>query len=997
MQRILRPALIALAILTGVTLVALVLAFTPAVQTWAARRALADQPGFEVSLGRVAAGLQSVRVEAVSVRAHGAVLNLPALAAEFAVLDAVGRDRLVVRRLVARGWTLDFTAGPAGRAGGTAAPASPEAAAAAAALVFRGLFTDLSLPVDLAVDGVDLAGEVDFPGPAGQPATRVQVTLQGGGLAAGREGAFTFAARFALAGEDAPVRSLAVDGRVEAAMDSPRTFTRIAARFDARAAGPALSPDVQLTAEVVAARVPGGENYALNVQSLGKRLVDLQANYPAESARVGGVWKLDVRDTDLAPFALGRPLPAFEAVGAGMFESDTAFAVVHAAGRLQSSASRLGTVRPELDAVGVVGLFSEFDLTVHQGAVRVDRLLLNVSRPEPVLAVRSQQAFEFNPRTGELKVADPAADLLEIRLQDLPVRWLAPFVQPYELTGGGLRGELAAGAAGGGLAVRTRAPLRLNGLGLADGAQSLVVDLEVEAEVSAEYSPVGWQVDLAALRIGRGSAPWLTLAGKAGRRIGPDQPIKVTGRGSAELPALLQQPVLHGTASLTAGRAQGEVTASLGASREWRADLAFDGLTVATGESLPTITARLHAVTAADGHTEFTLPLAVTSTTRARSSDLSVAGTVRPEGDGLQIEARVTSREAFVEDLQILAAAVPSGPAPAATRGAPGAASARPFWAGYGGRVELALQRLHYLDQFELSNVTGTIRLEPGALQVTELQVGLGQEGRANVVGGVAFEPTSASPYVFNGDLSVRDFNPRPLFGALNPGQDATVDGRFDVSSRVTGRAPTLAAALEAAQGAIQVTSKGGVFHGLPVSVAGKVESTGRIAAGVAAVGSLLGSVTGRKEYADIANRAQAVSEVSQLLAAIPYDQLSVIVRRDDPQAAELTDFALISPELRLTGSGRAAAPAGTSLLDGPLDMEFKLRARGRAAHLLKYLGTLEGEPDVLGYTACTLPLRIRGTLRAPDPGEINRALTALAVEKSGAGDLLNKLLGGGK
>ena len=996
MNRLLRFVLIGLATFTGVLFVATLLALTPAVQTWAARRVLADQPGYQVSLGRVAAGLSQVRIETVCFQSGGAVLNLPAATADLSVIEVVGRDRLVIRSLVARGWILDLTAANGAAAAPAAAPAPPAAAAAAVALVFSGIFTHLRLPADLVVDGVDLVGEVILPGPPGQAATRAQVTVQGGGLAGGREGVFTFAARFAVAGADSPVRSLEVNGRFEATMDTPRTFTRLGARFDARAAGPALSSDVQLTAEVIAARVPGGENYTLNVQSLGKRLVDLQANYPAESARFGGVWKLDVRDTDLAPFALGRPLPAFEAVGAGMFESDTAFDVVHAAGRLQSSASRLGILRPELDAVGVVGLFSEFDLTLHQGAVRVDRLNLNISRPEPVLAVQSQQAFEFKPRTGELKVADPTADLVVIRLQDLPVRWLAPFVQPYELTGGALRGELTAGAAGGGLVVRTRTPLRLDGLALADGQRPLLAGLDVEIEASAEYSPLGWQADLTELRIGRSPTPWLTLAAKAGRRAGADQPIKATGRWHAQLPTLLQQPILEGSAQLTGGRSHGDFTVSLGASRELQANLRFDELAVPTGESLPTISADLRADTAADGRTEFNLPLVISQPTRSRQSDLAVAGSLVTQGENVQIEARVTSREVFLEDVQVLAAvmAATSEAAPAS----PGdTTEPRPFWAGVGGRVELALQRLHFLDQFEVTGVTGAVRLEPGSLKIPELQIGLGEEGTAQVVGGLDFEPASAQPYVLGGDLSVRDFNPRPLFTALGSGQSATVDGRFDLNSHLTGRAATLPDVLGAAQGAVQLTSKGGVFHGLPVDVASKVESTSRIAAGVAAVGSLLGSVTGRKEYADIANRAQAVTEVSRLLAAIPYDQLSVKITRDQARTALLEEFSLISPELRLTGDGRAAVQPGTSLLDGPLDMEFKLRARGRAAHLLKYLGTLEGEPDVLGYTGCNLPLRIGGTLRAPDTSEINRMLTALAVDKSGAGDLLNKLLGGGK
>ena len=80
------------------------------------------------------------------------------------------------------------------------------------------------------------------------------------------------------------------------------------------------------------------------------------------------------------------------------------------------------------------------------------------------------------------------------------------------------------------------------------------------------------------------------------------------------------------------------------------------------------------------------------------------------------------------------------------------------------------------------------------------------------------------------------------------------------------------------------------------------------------------------------------------------------------------------------------------------MEMEFKLRVRGHTADLMKYLGVLEPELDDLGYGACTLPLKIFGTLGQPDATELSRALTSLAMEKSGVGDraseLFNKLLG---
>jgi hypothetical protein len=262
----------------------------------------------------------------------------------------------------------------------------------------------------------------------------------------------------------------------------------------------------------------------------------------------------------------------------------------------------------------------------------------------------------------------------------------------------------------------------------------------------------------------------------------------------------------------------------------------------------------------------------------------------------------------------------------------------------------------------------------------------------------VTFDAKSATPYALAADLAVNDFDPAPLFKALNPGQPATVEGKFTVASKLAGKAVSLADLATGAHGDFQLTSKGGVFRGVPANYSTKVENTGKIAQGVALLGSLAGAVTGKKEYGDIANRAQAVAEFSKMLAAIPYDQLSVVLSRDESLNTVLKDFTLISPEMRLTGGGQATHKAGAPLLDEALAAEFKLRARGHTGDLLKYLGALDPATDELGYSACTLPLKVGGTLGKPDASEITNKLTSLAVEKSGALDLFNRLIpGGGK
>ena len=61
MKRLKLP-LIIVGCLAAVALVAVVLAFTPSVQTWTVRRALTGQPGLTIAVGNVAAGMTSALI-----------------------------------------------------------------------------------------------------------------------------------------------------------------------------------------------------------------------------------------------------------------------------------------------------------------------------------------------------------------------------------------------------------------------------------------------------------------------------------------------------------------------------------------------------------------------------------------------------------------------------------------------------------------------------------------------------------------------------------------------------------------------------------------------------------------------------------------------------------------------------------------------------------------------------------------------------------------------
>jgi len=1017
MKKLVRLLVIAAAIAAVLLLVLVGVAMTSRFQTWAARKALASQPELKVQLGSVSAGLRKVELRDVHAEQDGAIVTLPSLSAELSTFDAGVNQKINLRRLVAKGWTIDLTrykfpsAAPSKTAGAprrrefsllaSAYAADPALPAAAVTQVFQGVFAQAKLPVELSLDGVELEGDVLLPPAPGIAAARAHLVFTGGGLAAGREGAFDFSVAVALSGADVPVNSLNVSGRFTATMDTPRTFSRLGTKVDASAKGPQFPGGVKLSANVSAAHAGQSESYGISLAADRGQLVAIQAELPEGTHRLGGTWKLDLRAADLAPFALGRPLPVFEAMGEGRFDTDPAFAELHASGRLTGNADKLDVVKPELAAIGALKLSAEFDVAHSRDSIRVDRLVVALEGARPVVAVQGLQAFEFNLKTGDLKVADPARDLVGISLQGLPLAWAKPFLKDLVITGGDARGELAVGARNGGLTLRSREPLVIAGVSAVQAGAPLVRALDLSLTVSGDYTPQGWQAELAPFTVNSGGATLLSLAAKAGKLAGKDQPLKATGKFSTNLPAVLAQPVAASfTGVLVKGVAGGEFTASVDARQQYALRLALSDLVAdpkLTAEKLPSITADLRADIAADGKITLAAPLLFERD--GRKSDLALDGTLSPGKTGLTIDAKIASTQLFIEDVQVLAAPFsrPSASAAAATSVKPAGRDATPFWTGVGGSATFALKKVVYAQKFEISDVGGAVQIDAGELKLDGVRAGLGDGSDAKLGGGVTFDAKSDTPYALTANLALNNFDTAPLFRALNPGQPPTVEGKFTVTSQLAGRARNAGEFAERTRGDFNLTSKSGVFRGLPTNISAKVESAGKLASGVAFVGSLLGGGKNDKAIADVANKAQAVAEVSKLLSAIQYDQLNIVVSRDAALNTLLKDFTLIAPELRLEGGGQVLYRQDASLLEQPLAMQFKLRTRGRTADLMKFIGVLEAKTDELGYTACNLPLNVTGTLGKPDTTELQNAFGQLALERSGALDLLNRIMPGGK
>lgn len=978
------------------------LGFAP-VQTWLARQVLARQPDFRADLERVQLGWGGVDAQGLRAEYAGAVLTLPAIEADVAILAAIWREQLTVKRLTARGWTLDLTHYAPARAAALGLPRGADfsllnsayaqsSATAEVKTIFQGVFAQLRLPFDLALDNTVLEGTVILPGQMETAPLAIKLGVLGGGLRAGAESNFTLSARIDFTEAEAPVSLLDVGGNLRAVMDSPRTFAKLALNLNAQASGAAFPQGVQLSAELTAARVSGGESYALTLQSVGKRLLDAQLNFPDRSPRLAGVWRLDMRDTDVAPFVLGRRLPSFEAVGAGMFETDAAFGEIHAAGRIKSTLHRLEMVVPGWTDLAALTVFGEFDLTQLGTSTRVDKLEIEVARPDPVLAIRALQAFEFDPASGSLKVANPQGELWAIDARGVPLAWLQPWLDDIELRGDGLHGQLVAAAHAGGMTLRTTAPLRIDNLHVEQARRPLLESVNLSTGLTADYNPQGWQGVLDNFALSSRGQNIMAGELRAGGMQHDSQPIKATGRLSVNLVALSQQPPLADTIALTGGTLAMDFSASLGTTQELQADLRSQGLAAAE-VALPALETTLRASRDAAGKITFNLPLILTTAKPQRASDLKFTGSLQLANEGGRIAAHLGGKQVYVEDLQLFAAAlVATADAGATTSKAPESA---PFWQGWTGEIALQLQSLFYTPQFELREVSGTMRLEAGALQLDDIKAATGTTGALNLRGAVNFDARKPQPYDLQAEVKVHDFDSGPFFRALDPTRAPQIEGLFSLDSKISGQGRNPADLLDHTRGGIQLTSTGGVFRLLSTDVSAKVEQVGKLAA----VGAFIGNVAsafgkGNKDVASFASKAQAVNQFAGQLTAIAYDQLTVSLARDDGLNTMLHDFSLISPELRLVGTGGLNASAGQALLEQPLKLDLQLKARGRAGDALRYLNVLTPETDTLGYAACTLPLKINGTLLHPDTAELQSALLNLAVEQSGAGDLLNRLLG---
>jgi hypothetical protein len=999
--KFIRLSLTLLATVIVLAVLVVAAAFAPPVQTWFARMELLDQPGVQGSLGSLSAGFGRVEVEDVKLQSEGVSLTLPALEARLPLVKA-WRGRVLVRSIVAKGWTLDLSRLgdnepeiPVPDAAGSQDSAPPPAASPAtqAAAVFGGILSGHRLPFDAALDGVDLEGDVILTVAPGRPPARVHVTVTGGGMAAGREGAFEIDASRVPAESDASGDSASAHVRLGATMDTARTLGRVEVRADIRAVAAGRPEEITLDAAASRARGTDDETYSLEMIRGDRHLASVAASFPASSRRLSGTWTMDLRDADLAPFLPERPLPSLAVSGSGQFDTDGSFARLHVAGRAAADADRLGVLSPVLGRLGSLRLGSRFDV-VRTGRIdRFEVLEVSVLGDRPGVAARALQAFEFDEESGTAKPADAGRDVAEISVRRLPLSRLPALPAGLAFSGGEATGEFTLRTAEGGYAVRSRGPVTAKGVSIERAGRPAGRDLELAVPVVAALGAKQWEFEWAPVTIGSAGRVLATVEARGSRAAGRRQPFVLSGKWSADLDAIESLPSLPALGWVAGRSASGEFTASAGEASE-----AEFKVTVVGHDPAHTVSATVNADEEPGGAGELLAPVKIAFGKEA--SDVSVEVTWAGAKSEPRAEVKLTSENVSLDHLRLLAAplaaaggvALPGGSASSGARWAQaGSRDSAPFWGDWVGRLAVSFDKLRTGDQ-DFTDVGGSFDVDHASVQLEGGHAELASKSMANLEGSILFDAGSESPYVLRGSASGLSNIDAAVLLPPQPGQDPMIEGHFTVAASLSGSGANLDELVAGTKEEFKLTAANGILRVLRTDVADAVpEAKEPVSDSLGDVGNFVGSVLGIKGHSidpaknKVSRNADTVINFTNQVSEIGYDKITVTAVRGQDRSIRLSDMEMTSPDVHIRGSGQIAYVRGLPISQEPLSVELQLGVRDVLAKLLSSVGLLSPRKDELGFSLLSEPVRLGGSLARVDDRQWHDLLAKAAAPKAPA------------
>lgn len=640
-----------------------------------------------------------------------------------------------------------------------------------------------------------------------------------------------------------------------------------------------------------------------------------------------------------------------------------------------------------------------------------------------LVAFETQQPLRVDLKSTAIAPANPQTTAARIRFGEVPLAWAEPFVANSKLAGtfSGSVLEFTIRSLDD-LTVNTTEPLTLRGVTVALQGKPTLNNVDVTANLTATKrgNTLAYELRRAEVKQGPALLAGLAVTGEA-NLAGAKPVISAKGNLEADIPALTQQPALANFATLRSGRLTSSFDANIADAIQAKANVSAKNLIAkADNRALGDLEVNLTANMKPDGSGTITAPLTLTNA--ARKSDLAIDGTFGKSTDQktFLLTGKIASNNLVVDDFEPLAGLAPKSETTAATqpsaapRPAPGTTPAprpgattpaprpstppvagtptatpgrdtEPFWKGVNGKVDLDLKRILYGKDYVISAVRGTAVITNTKLSLDGLE-GRFKENPFKVAGGVTFAPTQPKPYSLVASANVNDFDVGAFLRAASPNELPALETKATLTAQLNGNGGTLADLGKNAFGKFELTGTKGVARYLArKGAAGTAVNV--LTTGLAILGAAKGSDT-----------TMAIAEIARLLNEVHFDNVKMQIERAPDLTFKLTSMEVLSPIVRMTGTGAVSSKSTDDLANAPMNVVLQLGAKGELAHLLNRVGMLaqlqtqagvQARTDEKGYALMTRTFTIGGTTAKPDSSSLWKILGEAAA--GGIGDLLNR------
>lgn len=957
------------------------------VQTALARRLLPVTPGQSVSFDRLSVSTSRIQVEGLQVVDGPITLKVPSIDAEVSVWGLLN-DAVRVERMEAKGWTLDwagnenFTEGAeiteaanrVSHAGWGALLAVVSGEEGEDVLPVETLASWLELPVALDVDGLDLAGYVEWrnagPGEDGQ----AEVSISGGGIRVGQKSSILIAVTAESVGQGgAGIQSLNIEANLGIQLSSSDQIegvwveSTLSGKRDGTASFDVYDFDFGFDAS---GEVPRLE---LSMADESQTLFSSEINAGKGELGLTGDWRISLSDESVSNLMLGTALPQFALSGSGKIRSGYEFTNLELEGALAFEADHLEILEPKAGAIGQLAGELQFAGKRLGEDLRVTQWELDLRGAAPVLQAKLLQGVEFSLAGLEVRVEQPSDPVLVLDLQGLPLNWLQPWMSPWTLDGRPIQGKFVAMATVGGMRLVTSDTLQSSGLVLAKQGTALVNNLNLAVDFGTEITQDGWQIEIGRMEISDEEGMWMDLSARGGQLIEDESVLKVAGRVEANLAALNRVPEFQGRSGLGSGKFESDFAVGLSDRIALALGAELSELVTSEGELLPDLRIDGRMDLLADGSIETHLPMQFSR--EDRISDLTLNARVSPIATGWEFAGSLSGPRAYLADVQLLAVGLalqPSAVDADLASTSPSVEKRGPVWQGIEGKFETAIGVLELPSGLILKDVRGDLLITPEGIDLSEVQAGVGENGGIDVQAEVRYDPADGAGYAANARITADDVEAGPLLRTLEVELPLPFEGRVNLEADWSGSAEALEQLIEASGLEANLTSSGGVLRVLGVDIDQYIK-TGKT---VAALGGLLALATGDTRAQHYVGRAQALTEVAEQLSALAFDQLNLKLKRLPAGDLEISDISLISPNVRILGNGRISYRPGVPIWSQPLLVQMRFAARDQLAENLKILNLLHAEADALGYIPLVRDILLDGSLASVGTAELERLLS---------------------